>query len=166
MQFSLSPLTSQFIQLGNIKVPVDGIMEVSHNNSFVNPLHPVETGSNISDAQHTMPIETSFTAWITDTPQSIIDKRAFLSLPNITGLQLVESHTKVQLEKIEKSAGKGNLVTVRTKYSLFEEYYLLSFSYTETSTSGLLINFTIRERQDDSDNNRTTANFSSDLGLW
>jgi len=145
---------------------IDGIMEVSVNNSRTTTLHPVETGSNLSDAQHQMPIEVSFSAWITDTPQSVIDQRVYTSLPNATGLQLVESHTKMQLEKLEKAVNAGKLVTINTKYAEYNDYYLISFSYTETSSSGILINFSIREKQDNSDNDRTTANFSPDIGIW
>ena len=166
MQFSLTPLTNPYIQLDNVFVLIDGIMEVSVNNSRTTTLHPVETGSNLSDAQHQMPIEVSFSAWITDTPQSVIDQRVYTSLPNATGLQLVESHTKIQLEKLEKAVNAGKLVTINTKYAEYEDYYLISFSYTETSSSGILINFSIREKQDNSDNDRTTANFSPDIGIW
>ena len=166
MQFSLTPLTNPYIQLDNVFVLIDGIMEVSVNNSRTTTLHPVETGSNLSDAQHQMPIEVSFSAWITDTPQSVIDQRVYTSLPNATGLQLVESHTKIQLEKLEKAVNAGKLVTINTKYAEYNDYYLISFSYTETSSSGILINFSIREKQDNSDNDRTTANFSPDIGIW
>lgn len=166
MIFSLLPTTSKFLKFDNVKIPLDGIVEVSTSNTRTTTIHPVETGSNITDAQHQQPIETSFTAWITDTPQSIIDERTLTNLPNVFGASLVESHTKVQLEKLEKSANQGKLITVKTKYAEYEDYYLIGFSYSESSKSGLLINFSIRERQDDSSTDRTTANFSSDIGLW
>jgi hypothetical protein len=166
MIFSLSPTTSPFIQLDNVRVLLDGITEVSVSNVRTTTLHPVETGSNITDAQHQQPIEMSFRAWITDTPQSLIDSRVFTNLPNVLGAQLVESHTKIQLEKLEKAVNQGKLATVKTKYAEYNDYYLTSFSYSETSNSGLLINFSIRERQDDSVEDRTTASFSPDIGLW
>lgn len=164
--FSLSSLTSESIKIGEFEVEVDGIMEVTPTNSRTITQHPVEQGFNISDAQHQMPIMVSFKAWITDNPQSVIDSRVFANLANSTGLNLVEGHIKKQLSGLEITANSGQLITVKTKYALYEDFYCVSFSYTESSKLGILINFSIMEKQDNADEDRNTINFSSDIGLW
>lgn len=165
--FSLSSLVKNSIKIGNETIKVDGISDVTTTNSRTVTQHPVEQGFNISDAQHQNPIPMKFRAWITDNPQSILDDRVFATLANSTGLNLVEGNVKKQLEKLEIEANKGGLVTIKTKYSLYEEYYCLDFSYTETSSLGIQINISILEKQDNSEEQRTTANFKTDtIGLW
>lgn len=164
--FSLSSIISEEIKIGNDTIKLDGITEVSSTNSRTITQHPTEDGYNISDAQHQMPIKASFQAWITDTPQSILDKRVYATLPNITGLSLVEGNIKKQLSKLEKAANDGELITLKTKYAIYSDFYIESFSYRETSKMAILINFSIMERQDNTDLSRETANFSQDIGLW
>lgn len=165
--FSLSSLVSSSITIGNETIDVDGLAEVTPTNSRTITQHPVEQGFNISDAQHQMPISVTFKAWITDNPQSILSDRVFASIANSTGLNLVEGNVKKQLEKLEAEANKGGLVTVKTKYSIYEDFYCVSFSYTETSALGIQINLSILEKQDNAEQERTTAFFESDLiGLW
>ncbi len=164
--FSLSSLISQELTIGQETVKLDGITEVTSTNTRTITQHPVEQGFNISDAQHQMPKQITFKAWITDNPQSVIDDRVFANLANITGLNLVEGQVKKQLEKLEREADKGELITVKTKYALYKDFYCVSFSYTEDSRLGILINFSIMEKQDNADQDRTTANFSPDIGLW
>lgn len=165
--FSLSSLVSSTITIGVATIEVDGITQVSPKNSRTITQHPVEEGFNISDAQHQMPITVSFQAWITDNPQSILDERVFATLANSTGLNLVEGNVKKQLAKLEAEANKGSLVTVKTKYAKYKDYYCLDFSYKEDTKTGILINLSIMEKQDSSSDDRTTANFESDIiGLW
>ena len=165
-QFSLSGLISREITIGTATIPVDGIVEAQTSNTRTITQHPVEQGFNVSDAQHQMPIMVTLRAWITNHAQSIIDKRAYLNLPNITGLQLVESHVQRQLAALEEQANAGGLVTVRTKNSLYENYYCVAFDYTENDDNGILITMSIMEKQE-SGQDRSTVNFKSDLiGLW
>lgn len=165
-QFSLSNLVKKEIKIGNATIAVDGIVEVQATNSRMITQHPVEQGYNISDAQHQMPITVTLRAWITNHAQSLIDKRAYMNLPNITGLQLVESHVQNQLAQLEAEANNGGLVTVRTKNALYENYYCVSFDYTENSDNGILINMSLLEKQE-TGTDRATINFKSDvIGLW
>ena len=164
--FSLSSLVPNELTIGNQSIRVDGITEVSTTNSRMITSHPVEQGYNISDAQHQLPIKTTFKIWITDHPQSVIDDRVFATLANSTGLNLVEGNVKKQLQKMEEEANKGGLVTVKTKYSIYKDFYCENFSWTETSAMGIKISVSIMEKQENSDETRTTANFSPDLGLW
>lgn len=165
--FSLSSLTSDKITIGNETIQVDGIQEVTPTNSRTVTQHPVEQGFNISDAQHQMPISVAFKAWITDNPQSIIENRVFAALANLTGLNLVEGNIKKQIAKLEYEANKGGLVTVKTKYALYEDFFCLNFSYTESSSLGIVISLSLLEKQDNASDDRSTANFQSDIiGLW
>lgn len=164
--FSFSSLVQDSITIGNETIKIDGLTEVSPTNSRTITQHPVEQGFNKSDAQHQMPIAVTFRAWVTDNPQSILDNRVFATLANSTGLNLVEGNIKKQLEKLESEANKGSLVTIKTKYSLYEDFYCVSFSYTETSSLGIQINVSILEKQDNADEDRATAFFSPDIGLW
>lgn len=165
--FSLSSLVENSITIGGEEIQVDGIQRVSPTNSRTITTHPVEQGFNISDAQHQMPVTVSFQAWITDHAQSVLSKRAYAELPNITGINLVEGHVKRQLEVLEIEANKGSLVTIKSKYAKYIDYYCISFNYEETTKSGILINISILEKQDSSDKNRTTSNFDTDtIGFW
>ena len=165
--FSLSGLIDQTITIGAEEIAVDGISEVASTNSRTITSHPVEEGFNISDAQHQLPVQVSFKAYITDNPQGILDAtRSLASLANSTGLNLVEGNVKKQLQKLEAEANKGSLVTIKTKYAKYIDYYFVSFSYTETTRMGIEINISIMEKQDSSDQDRTTAYFSPDIGLW
>lgn len=167
MIFSLSGLIDQEITIGTATIAVDGLMEVSSTNSRMVTSHPIEDGFNISDAQHQLPIQTSFKAWITDTPQSVLDtSKMVATLANSTGLNLVEGNVKKQLQKLEDEANKGSLVTIKTKYAKYKDYYCVSFNYSETTKQGIEISISIMEKQDSSDKERGTANFSSDLGTW
>lgn len=164
--FSLAGLISQSLQIGAIEIPLDGITDVTPTNSRLITQHPTDEGFNISDAQHQLPIKVVFKAWITDTPQSVLDSRIFASIANATGLELVEGQVKKELAKIEKMANLGLLITVKTKYALYKDFYLEDFRYTETPKKGIQINFSIMEKQENVDDDRTTANFADDLGLW
>jgi hypothetical protein len=164
--FSLSSLISSSITIGTDTIEVDGITAVTPTNSRTITQHPVEQGFNISDAQHQMPIAVTFQAWITDNPQSVVDSRVFASLANATGLNLVEGQVKKQLSKLENNANQGQLVTVKTKYAKYENYYCVNFSYSESSKMGILINISILEKQDNAEAIRATAFFSSDIGAW
>lgn len=164
--FSLAGLIDNVLIIGDEEIPLDGIVEVTPTNSRAVTSHPVEDGSTISDAIHQLPITMTFTAWVTDTAQSILDRRTYTNLANITGLDLLESHIIKQLKKLEKEANRGALVTLKTKYSKYTDYYLISFTYSESSRKGIAINFTIQERQVNNEDDRVTANFSSDLGAW
>ena len=165
--FSLSSLIDQEITIGTTTIAVDGISEVSSTNSRVITSHPIEEKFNISDAQHQLPIQVSFKAWITDNPQSVLDgSRVKASLANSTGINLVEGYVKKQLQILELEANKGSLVTIKTKYAKYKDYYCVSFSYQENTTLGIQINISIMEKQDSSDKERGTAFFSPDLGLW
>jgi hypothetical protein len=167
MIFSLSGLIDQEITIGTATIAVDGITVVSPTNSRTVTSHPVEDGFNISDAQHQLPIQVSFKAWITDNPQSALDgERVLASLANSTGINLVEGNVKKQLQKLETEANKGSLVTVKTKFAKYTNYYCVSFNYQETTKKGIEINISIMEKQDSSDDERGTANFSPDIGLW
>jgi len=164
---SLAFLVENAIIFDGVAISVDGITSVSPANSKIVTMHPIEDGFNISDAQHYQPIQMSFQAWISDTPQSAYDSRVLTAASNSSGLNVTESYTKRQLETIEGYANTGALISVKTKYAQYEDYYLLSFSYTETTEQALLISFAIMERQTSAEENRTTANFSNDvLGLW
>ena len=164
---SLAFLLDNAIIFDGVAVKVDGITGVSPANSKIVTQHPIEDGFNISDAQHYQPIQVSFQAWITDTPQSLFDSRVLTAASNSSGLNVSESHVKKQLETIEGYANTGALISVKTKYAQYEDYYLLSFSYTETSEQAILISFAIMELQTSADESRTTANFDNDvLGLW
>jgi hypothetical protein len=89
-----------------------------------------------------------------------------MNLPNVAGLQLIESHVQNQLSALEKEANDGGLVTVRTKNFLYQNYYCLAFDFTETDDNGILITMAIMERQDTS-SDRATSNFKTDtIGLW
>lgn len=165
--FSLSGIISQELTIGDETIELDGITEVSSTNSRTITTHPVEEGYNISDAQHQNPIQVTFRAWVTDTPQSVLDtKRMMASIANFSGLNIVEGHVKKQLQKLEAEANKGGLVEVRTKYALYSDFYCVSFSYTEGTAKGIELNISLMEKQDSADDERGTANFSSDLGLW
>lgn len=165
--FSLSGLISDKLFVGNESVKLDGLVKVSPTNSRIVTEHPVEQGYNISDAQHQLPIQMSFQAWVTDNPQSILDSRVFTNIANSTGLDLVEGNVKKQLAKIESELNRGGLITLKTKYALYEDFYCTSFTYDETSTSAIQLNFTILEKMDNSGDDRTTAFFESDIiGLW
>jgi hypothetical protein len=165
-QFSLSGLVQREITIGNATIKVDGIVEAHPTNSRTVTQHPVEQGYNISDAQHQLPIMVTLRAWITNHAQSAIDRRGYMNLPNVAGLQLIESHVQNQLAKLEKEANDGGLVTVRTKNFLYQNYYCLAFDFTETDDNGILITMAIMERQDTS-SERATVKFKTDtIGLW
>jgi hypothetical protein len=165
--FSLSSLVDSSLTIGTQTIALDGITEVSSSNSRMITQHPVEQGYNISDAQHFLPIKATFKAWITDNPQSTIDERVFANIQNSIGLNLIEGNVKKQLDKIEAEANKGGLVTVKTKYAKYEDFFCESFSYTESTQTGILINFSIIEKQDTADKARGTANFDTNkIGLW
>ena len=165
--FSLSALIEKSITIGNETIPVDAISRVSQSSTTTVTQHPVEQGFNISDAQHQMPIAVTFQAWITDNAQSMFSTRAYAELPNITGISIVEGHVKKQLEKLEREKNNGGLVTIKTKYAKYTDYYCLSFDYEETTRSGILINISIMEKQDNADDNRATAFFDTDtIGFW
>ena len=165
--FSLSSLVSESLTIGTQTIDLDGITEVNPTNARMITQHPVEQGYNISDAQHFLPIKATFKAWITDNPQSIIDNRVFATIANTTGINLVEGNVKKQLVKLETEANKGGLVTVKTKYAIYKDFYCESFTYLETSRMGIEITFSIMEKQDTQDENRGTAFFENQLiGLW
>jgi hypothetical protein len=165
-QFSLSGLVQREITIGNATIKVDGIVEAQATNSRTVTQHPVEQGYNISDAQHQLPVMVTLRAWITNHAQSAIDRRGYMSLPNATGLQLIESHVQNQLAKLENEANNGGLVTVRTKNFLYQNYYCLAFDFTENDDNGIFITMAIMERQDTS-TERATAKFKIDtIGLW
>ncbi len=164
--FSLSSIVGESLTIGTQTIDLDGITEVSPTNSRMITQHPVEQGYNISDAQHFLPIKATFKAWITDNPQSTIDNRVFATIANTTGINLVEGNVKKQLAKLETEANKGGLITVKTKYAIYQDFYCESFSYTETTRMGIEINFSIMEKQDTEDEDRGTVNFSPNLGLW
>ena len=165
--FSLASLVSSTITIGGETIQVDGLQEVSPTNSRTITQHPVEEGFNISDAQHQLPISVTFKAWITDNAQNVLDDRVYATLANSTGLNLVEGNVKKQLAKLEAEANKGSLVTVKTKYAKYTDYYCVNFSYSESSKMGILISLSIMEKQDSSATNRATVNFASDkIGLW
>lgn len=145
-------------------IKFDGLITATEENSNTVTRRPVEEGFDTTDAIHINPKRVDFDVIITDTPQSILDRRSLTNLPNILGLKLVKSHTKQQLARLQAISDNKETVTIKTKYNEYVDYFLEGFRYTEDNMQGLIISFSITENRTDAED--TVRNVDDSLGLF
>ena len=146
-------------------VEFDGYLNVNQVVPNIVTKRPIEAGFDLTDAIHNSPIALTVEIVVTDTAQTVIDKRAISNLPNILGTKFVQTYTKKQLNRLKEISDKRETISFKTKYSTYKGYFLENFGYTETDEEALRINFTLSE-------NRTnevvdaTENIDDSIGLW
>lgn len=147
----------------NETVEFDGYLNVTPTHSNTITTRPTEEGFDVNDAVHNNPINLAVEIIITDTPQSIIDNRISSSLPAQIGLDTIESFSKRQLDILEKFSNNRESISLTTKYRTYKDYYILNFTYRETSEQALRISFNLLESRKII--NGTTANENNKSGV-
>jgi hypothetical protein len=148
-----------------ITVEFDGYLNVNQVIPNIVTKRPVEAGFDLYDAVHNNPITLTVEIIITDTEQSVNDKRAISNRPYILGTKFVQTHTKKQLNRLKEISDKRETISFKTKYSTYKGYFLENFGYTETDEEGLRINFTLSEKRTNEVQD-ATSNIDDSIGLW
>ena len=158
--------TNEFVSDTNeITVEFDGFLSVQQvlNNTVTK--RPIEAGFDLNDAIHNNPITLNVEIIVTDTAQTVIDKRAATNLPNITGAKFVQTHTKRQLDRLKEISNNRETISFKTKYGEYEGYFLENFEYTETDEEGLRISFNLSENRTD-EAEEASSNVDEEIGVW
>lgn len=161
---SIKLFSSNILEGEITSVEFDGILAVTPVISNTVTRRPVEDGFDTSDAVHNNPTTVDISIIITDTAQSLLDTRAVSNLANIIGTKFIQSYTKKQLVRLQKISDNRELVNIKTKYNIFEDYFLENFTYTETPDDALEISFTIVENR--TDVVETSSNISDSVGVF
>lgn len=148
-----------------ITVEFDGYLNVNQVVPNIVTKRPIEAGFDKTDAVHNSPITLTVEIVVTDTAQTIIDKRAISNIPNILGTRFVQTYTKKQLSRLKEISNNRETISFKTKYGTYVGYFLENFGYTETDEEGLRINFTLSENRTN-EVQAATSNIDTSIGLW
>ncbi len=148
-----------------ITVEFDGYLNVNQVVPNIVTKRPVEAGFDLTDAIHNSPTTLTVEIIVTDTAQTVIDKRAISNIPNILGTKFIQTYTKKQLNRLKEISDSRETISFKTKYGTYSGYFLENFGYTETDEEGLRINFTLSENRTNEVED-TTSKIDTSIGLW
>lgn len=163
--FSKNIIESSFESDSFASVEFDGFLNVTPAVSNIVTKRPIEDGYDLIDGVHNSASILAVEIIITDTAQTVIDKRAITNLPNVFGTKFFKSHTKRQLDNLQDIINKKGTVNLKTKYGNYEGYYIQDVAYSETSEQALRISFTMIESRTNATAD-ATSNISDSIGLW
>jgi len=146
-------------------IEFDGYLNVTPAHTNVVTRRPIEDGYDLNDAVHNNATILAVEIIITDTPQSILDKRSITNAPNVFGTQFIKNHTQRQLDNMEAASRNRTAIALKSKYRTYENYLIEGFGYAETDEQALRITFNLVEVRADTDIN-PTENISPSIGLW
>ena len=163
--FSKNVIESSFDSESFASIEFDGYLNVTPAVSNIITKRPIEDGFDLIDGVHNSASILAVEIIITDTAQTIIDKRAITNLPNILGTKFFKTHTRRQLDSLQDIVSKKGTVNLKTKYGNYEGYYIQDVAYSETSEQALRISFTMIESRTDIAV-EASENISDSIGLW